>query len=88
MPTDAFHTIPTWKFPDWQPQFQDAILEFDTQKLPARINQAATAILARLQAADAKPEELRALANALRSVGIIETKRLNKREHTSQKRCA
>ena len=34
MPTDPSLTIPRWKFPEWQPQFQDAILEFDPRKLP------------------------------------------------------
>lgn len=77
MPTDPSRTIPRWKFPEWQPQFEDALLEFDPSKLPPLVEAAATAILVRLQSQEASPEELRALANALRSVRAIQTKRLN-----------
>jgi hypothetical protein len=65
MPIDPSLTIPRWKFPE-QPQFQDAILEFDPRKLPSLAEAAATAIFMRLQSPETSPEELRALANALR----------------------
>jgi hypothetical protein len=64
MPTDASLTVPRWKLPEWQPQFQDAILEFDPRKLPSLVKAAATAIFVRLQSSETSPEELRALANA------------------------
>ena len=88
MPTDFFPTIPRWKFPEWQPQFQDAILEFDPRKSPSLLEAAATAIFVRLQSQEAGSEELRALANALRSLRAIQTKRLDRRGRKQQERCA
>jgi hypothetical protein len=88
MPTDPFPTIPRWKFPKWQPQFQDAILEFDPRKSPALLEAAAAAIFTRLQSQDAGSEERRALANALRSIRAIQSKRLDRRGDRQQKRCA
>ncbi len=71
MPTHPFRSIPRWKFPKWQPQFQDAILEFDQRKLRSLVEAAATAIFVRLQSQEADPEELRALANALRIIWSV-----------------
>jgi hypothetical protein len=88
MPTDPYRTIPGWKFPEWQPQFQDVLLEFDRRKLPPLLEAATIAIFARLQSQKANPEELRALANALRSVRAIQTKRLNRSGCGKQERCA
>jgi hypothetical protein len=88
MPIDASLTIPKWKFPEWQPQFQDAILEFDPGKLPSRAEAAATAIFMRLQSPETSPEELRALADALRAIRAIQTKRLNIPRRAKQGRCA
>ncbi len=88
MPTDSFPTVPRWKFPEWQPQFQDAILEFDPRKLPSLLEAAATAIFMRLQSPETSPEELRALANAMRAVRAIQTKRLNMLGVPKQGRCA
>jgi len=56
MPTDPFRSIPRWKLPKWQPQFQDAILEFDPRKLPSLVEAATTAIFARLQSQEADSE--------------------------------
>jgi hypothetical protein len=88
MPTDPFRSIPRWKFPMWQPQFQDAMLEFDPRKLPSLVAAATTAIFARLQSQEADSEELRALANALRSLRAIQTKRLDRQGDRHQERCA
>jgi hypothetical protein len=88
MPTDPFQTIPRWKFPEWQPQFQDAILELDPRKLPSLVEEAATAIFMRLKSPEITSEELRALANALRSVRAIQIKRLNPQDGVKQERCA
>jgi hypothetical protein len=88
MPTDPLRSTPRWKFPKWQPQFQDAILEFDPRKLPSLVEAATTAIFARLQSQEADAEELKALANALRSVRDIQTKRLDRRDGRQQERCA
>jgi hypothetical protein len=88
MPTDPCPTIPRWKFPEWQPQFQDTILEFDPKKLPSRVEAAATAIFMRLQSPETSPEELRALADALRAIRAVQTKRLNSPGHAAQGRCA
>ena len=67
MPTDPSENVPQYKFPEWQPQFQDAVVEFDPRKLPFLVEVAATAIILRLQSRQTSPEELRALANAFRS---------------------
>jgi hypothetical protein len=88
MPTDPFRSIPRGKFPMWQPQFQDAMLEFDPRKLPSLVGSAATAIFVRLQSEEADAEELRALASALRSLRALQTKRLDPREDGPQERCA
>jgi hypothetical protein len=47
MPTDPYRTIPGWKFPEWHPQFQDVLLEFDRRKLPPLLEAATIAIFAR-----------------------------------------
>ena len=88
MPTDISATIPRWKFPAWEPQVQDAILEFDPGKLPALVEAAATVIAMRLQSPETSPEELQALALALRAVRTIETKRLKIPDRAQQQRSA
>jgi hypothetical protein len=88
MPTDLYPNFPRWKFPRWQPQFQDAVLEYDLRKLPSVVEAATTAIFARLQSQQADSEELRALANALRSLRAIQSKRLDSRSDRHQERCA
>ena len=88
MATDPFRSIPRWKFPMWQPQFQDAILESDPRKLPSLVGAATTAISLRLQSQKADSEELRALANALRSLRAIQIRRLGRRHHSQKERCA
>jgi hypothetical protein len=87
MPTDQ-RSIPRWKFPKWQPQFQDAVLEFDPRRLPSLIEAATTAIFVRLESQEAESEELRALANALRTLRAVQTKRLDRRGDRQQERCA
>lgn len=88
MPTDLSRSIPRWKFPKWQPQFQDAVLEHDLRKLPSLVEAATAAIFVRLQSQETDSEELRALANALRSLRAIQTKRLDRRGDRHQERCA
>ena len=88
MPTDPFRSIPRWKFPKWQPQFQDAILEFDPRKLPALVEAACTALFMRLQSPETSSEELRAIANALRAVRSIQTNRLKIPGRAKPERCA
>jgi hypothetical protein len=83
MPTDPSEC----KFPEWQPQFRDAIVEFDPRKLPSLVEAAATAIILRLKSPQTSPEEVRALANALRSLRTIQAKRLNSSNHARQDRC-
>jgi hypothetical protein len=75
------------KFPEWQPQFHDAIVELDTRKLPSLVEAAATAIILRLQSQQTSPEEVRALANALHSLRTIQAKRLNSRNDARRDRC-
>jgi hypothetical protein len=86
MPTHFPPSFSECKFPHWQPQFQDAVLEFDPRKLPSLVETAATAIIMRLQSTEAGHEEIRALANAMHSLRSIQAKRLGVRHYT--KRCA
>jgi hypothetical protein len=87
MPTVPARTIRRWEFPAWQPQLEDALLEFDPRKLPPLVEAAATAIFVRLQSQEAKPGELRALDNALRSLrrhSVQETEPTRLREARSK----
>jgi hypothetical protein len=78
-PISRYETpFPTWKFPQWQPQYEDAILEFDTEKLPTVVEAASVAIYMRLECPQTTAEERRALSAALRSVRV-KVKRLNRR---------
>ena len=88
MPTKVSETVPQYKFPEWQPQFQDAVVESDPRKLPSLVEVAATAIILRLQSPQTSPEELRALASALRSLRTIQSTRLHIYNYAKQKRCA
>ena len=64
------------------------MLEFDPKRLPPLVGTASTAILVRLQSQEADSEELRALANALRSLRAIQTRRLDRRGDRQQERRA
>ena len=88
MSTHPSETVPQYKFPEWQPQFQDAVVEFDPRKLPSLVEVAATAIILRLKSPQTSPEEVRALANALHSLRTIQAKRLNSGNQARQDRCA
>jgi hypothetical protein len=88
LPTYPFSPIPRWKFPEWQPQFQDAILEFDPSKLPDLVEAACTALFMRLQSPETSSEEVRAIANAFRAVRSIQTNRLKIPGRAKQARCA
>jgi hypothetical protein len=86
MPTDPSEAVLECKFPEWQPQFRDAIVEFDPRKLPSLVEAAANAIILRLKSPQTSPEEVRALANALHSLRTIQAKRLNSRKDARQDR--
>ncbi len=76
MPTERLDCIPRWKFPEWQPQFQDVVLEFDSRKLTSLAEAASVAIFTRLKSPETTTEELRALRSALRSIRAITIRRL------------
>jgi hypothetical protein len=66
----------TLLYPDWQSQYQAAMLELDPSKLPERILCAHQAISQRLRALSqdhfGTPEERNAIADALNGLAILE----------------
>jgi hypothetical protein len=70
------HDDSTLLYPDWQPQYQAAMLELDPSKLPDRILSAHQAISQRLQALSedhfGSPEERNAIADALNGLLMLE----------------
>jgi len=45
---DDTSPLAEFKYPDWQPWYRSALLEFDRKKLPNRVNTAESAIYSRL----------------------------------------
>jgi hypothetical protein len=67
------------RFPDWQLEYQAALLEVDPQKLPERIRAAETAIFLRQQALVPSSDghaEREAIADAMRALRFIQTEKL------------
>jgi hypothetical protein len=64
------------KFPDWQREYQAALLEVDPQKLPERVKAAEVAIFRRQQAlansSDGRVER-QAMGDALHAIRVIQT---------------
>jgi len=62
------------RYPEWQPEYQAALLELDTEKLRERVAAAETAIFNRLQAishsSDAHAER-QAIEDALASLRVL-----------------
>jgi hypothetical protein len=67
------------KYPQWQAQVQEAILEFDREKLREKLERVETSILERLRELQFGPDghdEREAIDDALSTLRIIKTDRL------------
>jgi hypothetical protein len=68
------------RFPDWQREFEAALLEGDPQKLSERVRAAEAAIFLRQQALVQSSDghaEHQAMADAMRALRVIQTEKLD-----------
>ena len=73
------YSSPKILYPDWQQEYQAALLELDPQKLSKRIADAETAIFKRQQAISQSPNhvaERQAIEDALASLRVLTTDNL------------
>jgi len=71
---EAGSPTPTILYPDWQQEYQAALLELDPDKLRERVEIAETAIFKRLQAISQYPDfgaEREAIEDALASLRVL-----------------
>ena len=69
----------THLFPDWQPQYREAVLETDPKKLQERVFTLEEAIVKRMQSLADAPNggaERRALQDAARAMRVLQVERL------------
>jgi hypothetical protein len=68
-----------YSYPEWQPEYQAALLELDSKKLPTLVVAAETAIFKRLQAitqsSDHQPER-QAIEDALATLRVLKRNNL------------
>lgn len=67
------------RYPDWQQEYQVALLELDHEKLLERVAAAETAIFKRLQALSQSPDdqaERQAIEDALASLRVLKREKL------------
>ena len=80
MADDPTPSTSNLRFPDWQLEYQAALLEVDPQKLPERIKAAEASIFLRQQAlvhsSDGQAER-EAIEDAMRALRFIQTEKLN-----------
>ena len=72
--TAAISMSPKISYPEWQQQYQTALLELDREKLPERVAAAETAIYERLQAISRSSDyqaERQAIEDALASLRVL-----------------
>ena len=72
--TTAHSTRQVIVYPEWQPQYQAALLEADITELPRRVQAAKAAILRRLGALADSPDQLgerEAIENALGALRVL-----------------
>jgi hypothetical protein len=77
---DSSPSTQNLRFPDWQREFEAALLEVDPQKLPERVKAAEAAIFLRQQALVNNPDghaERQAINDAMHALGVIQTEKLN-----------
>ena len=82
MPVIADPTAPSLKilYPEWQRDYQAALLELDREKLRERVEAAETAIFKRLQAISQSPEnqaERQAIEDALAGLRVLKRESLD-----------
>ena len=77
--TDQNSTFPQILYPEWQPAYRAALLEFDPKQLMGRVTVAETAIFNRLQAlsnsTDSKAER-HAIQDALAGLRVLKREKL------------
>jgi len=68
------------KYPEWQSPFQEALLEVDREKLQSKMMKAEEAIFQRMQqlagSSDSEAER-QAIADAIASLRVLKTEKLN-----------
>ena len=68
------------KYPEWQSPFQEALLEVDREKLQSKMMKAQEAIFQRMQqlagSSDSEAER-QAIADAIASLRVLKTEKLN-----------
>ena len=68
------------RFPDWQNQFEAALLEADAKKLPQLVEAAEAAMFLRMQGLVNNPDghaEREAIADAMRTLRAIKTEKMH-----------
>jgi hypothetical protein len=68
------------KYPKWQAEFQDAIIEFDREKLFEKVQKFETAIFIRLQQLASSKDhhaERQAIDDALSTIRVLKKERLS-----------
>jgi hypothetical protein len=68
------------RFPDWQREYEAALLEVDPQKVAERVKAAEAAIFLRQQALANNPDghaERQAIDDAMRALRVIQTETMN-----------
>jgi hypothetical protein len=76
MADDTTPSTSNVKFPDWQLEYQAALLEIDPQKLPERVKAAEDAIFLRQQALANNSDghaEREAIEDAMRALRFLQT---------------
>src|SRR6266851_7730592 len=79
MADDTSPSIKSLKFPDWQPEFEAAILEVDPEKLRERLEAAEVAMFLRSQALVHSSDghvEKQAIRDAVTKLRLIQTEKL------------
>ena len=77
---DTFPSSSKQRFPDWQNEFEAALLEGDPKKLSPLVEAAEAAIFLRLQALVNNPDghvEQEAIADAMRKLRAIKTEKMH-----------
>jgi hypothetical protein len=76
---DSTSSAPNLRFPEWQLQYQAALLEVDPQKLPERVKAAEAAIFLRQEALVHSSDghaERQAIEDAMRALRLLQTEKL------------
>lgn len=69
-----------WKYPKWQAEFQEAVLELDREKLFEKIHKFETAVFVRLQELESDSDhhsERHAIHDALSTIRVLKKDKLS-----------